>query len=183
MLTIGVDPGTRRLGWGLVRREGTRLTHVEHGIIRLDPSDPLALRLAVIDDALGQVIARHRPTAGAVEGMFFHKDAQAAAKLGHARGVILLALQRAKIEIAEYAPAFVKRSVTGSGRADKAQIGQMVRGLLGLSEIAGHDAADALAIAITHCRANGLPAGLARPRRRSSRRQKLPASILKLATK
>ena len=183
MLTIGLDPGTRCLGWGLVRRDGNRLTHVGHGTIRLDPGAPLALRLLMIDDELAKLIALHQPFAGAVEGIFFHKDAQAAAKLGHARGVILLALQRAKMEIAEYAPAFVKRSVTGNGRAEKAQVGQMVQGLLGLSEIAGHDAADALAIAITHCRASGLPPGISRPKRRSSRRQKLPASILKLAVK
>jgi crossover junction endodeoxyribonuclease RuvC len=183
VLTLGIDPGTLRLGWGLVRRDGNRLSHVEHGTIRLTPSDSLAKRLAVIDKELTQIIARHEPSAGAVEGIFFHKDAQAAAKLGHARGVILLALQRAELEIAEYAPAFVKRSVTGQGRADKAQVGQMVRGLLGLSEIAGHDAADALAIAITHCRANGLPPALSRPKRRSPGRRQLPPSILKLAAK
>lgn len=183
MLTLGLDPGTLRLGWGVVCREGSRLTHVAHGIIRLDPAASLAARLSVIDVELAGLIALHRPSSGAVEGIFFHKDAQAAAKLGHARGVMLLALQRANMEIAEYAPAFVKRSVTGRGRADKAQVGQMVRALLGLSEVVGHDAADALALAITHCRGSGLPPALSRPKRRSGTRRTLPASILKRAVK
>ena len=148
-LVLGIDPGTRRLGWGLVKKDGTRLVHVAHGVIA--PGDDLALgdRLVVIEAELTRVVESYRPTRAGLEAIFFAKDAQAAAKLGHARGVALLVCARAALRIAEYAPARVKRTVTASGRADKAQVGQMVRALLALAEIPAVDAADALALAIT----------------------------------
>lgn len=175
MLILGLDPGTRKLGWGVVQRQGGTVGHVDHGVICMDADKPLAARLHMIEVGLTSVVERFKPAAGAVEGLFFHKDAQAAAKLGHARGVVLLVLQRAGLEIAEYAPAFVKRSITGHGRAGKTQVEQMVLGLLGLAEVSGHDASDALAIAITHSRSSGLPQALSPSigRKRGSRRGRL----------
>jgi crossover junction endodeoxyribonuclease RuvC len=158
VITVGVDPGTRYLGWGVVSRAGNRLTHIDHGVICLNPEDTLALRLKQIEEELREVLARHRPAVGSVETLFFHKDAQAAAKLGHARGVVLLSLARAGIEVAEYAPARVKRTITGHGQADKRQMALMIRALLGLPEVPKSDAADALALAVTHLRVGHLTA-------------------------
>ena len=156
MLALGIDPGTLKLGWGLVRRDGNRLRHIAHGVIRLPPGTPLASRLARIALELSEVVAEQRPAVAAVESLFFNKDAQAAAKLGHARGVVLLCLEQAGVTIAEYAPARVKRTVVGHGQADKRQVAQMVRALLGLAAPPPSDAADALAIAITHLRLGGI---------------------------
>lgn len=152
MIALGIDPGTRQLGWGVVVRNGNRLRHIAHGVIRLDPKLSLAERLHRIDLELGQVVALHRPDVGSVESLFFHKDAQAAAKLGHARGVVLLALARAGVAIAEYPPARVKRTVAGRGQADKRQVAMMIRAVLGLDALPPSDAADALALAVTHLR-------------------------------
>jgi crossover junction endodeoxyribonuclease RuvC len=152
MLALGIDPGTRHLGWGVVSREGNRLTHVAHGVIHLDERAPLATRLTGIEQQLDAVIARYCPEVGSVESLFFHKDAQAAAKLGHARGVVLLLLARAGIEVAEYAPARVKLTIAGSGQAEKRQVALMVRAVLSLDALPPPDAADALALAITHLR-------------------------------
>jgi crossover junction endodeoxyribonuclease RuvC len=152
MLTLGIDPGTLKLGWGLVRRDGNRLRHIAHGVIRLQPGAPLASRLSRIAHELASVLAEQKPTVAAVESLFFNKDAQAAAKLGHARGVVLLCLEQAGVTIAEYAPARVKRTVVGHGQADKRQVAQMVRAMLALDAAPPSDAADALALAITHLR-------------------------------
>jgi crossover junction endodeoxyribonuclease RuvC len=149
---IGLDPGTRHFGWGVVEARGTRIAHVGHGVVHTDASAPIAERLVAIERALVDVIAHHAPAEASVETLFFAKDAQAAAKLGHARGVALLVCARAELGVFEYAPALVKRAVAGSGRADKAQVAQMVRVLLGLPEVPQADAADALAIAVVHCR-------------------------------
>ncbi len=179
MIAVGIDPGTRHLGWGVVKREGNRLQHVAHGVIDLDASLSLGVRLARIDEALGRVIDAHRPDVGSVESLFFHKDAQAAAKLGHARGVVLLVLVRAGVEIAEYAPAKVKRTVAGKGQADKRQMQLMVRALLALDELPKTDAADALALAVTHLRLGPLAARLAaRPELEPSRVRANPALAL-----
>ena len=147
---IGIDPGTRHLGWGVVERQGSRTTHIAHGVVDTDESRPLCDRLVEIDDALEIVIAEHAPTAAAVEGIFFAKDATAAAKLGHARGIVLLRLARAGLVAAEYPPSRVKRAVVGSGLATKAQVAQIVTGLLRLTAPPRVDAADALAIALAH---------------------------------
>jgi crossover junction endodeoxyribonuclease RuvC len=152
VIAIGIDPGTRHLGWGVIRAEGNRLAHVAHGVIDVDARLSLARRLTVIDTSLADVIGRYRPEVASVETLFFHRDAQAAAKLGHARGVVLLGLSRASVEVAEYAPAHVKLAVTGKGNADKRQVAHMVRALLALEGPPRSDAADALALAITHCR-------------------------------
>lgn len=160
MIAIGIDPGTRRLGWGVVSRTGNRLLHVAHGVIALDGSDSIAARLVELEGQLTRVIREHRPTVSSVESLFFNKDAQAAAKLGHARGVVLLCLAREGIPIAEYAPAKIKRTIAGSGQADKRQVALMVRAALSLDGLPPADAADALAIAITHLRLGGLLSAL-----------------------
>ncbi|MFO0618693.1 MAG: crossover junction endodeoxyribonuclease RuvC, partial [Polyangiaceae bacterium] len=95
MRVIGIDPGTRHLGWGVLHREGTRIEHVAHGVIDTDESAPLAHRLVQIDDALSTILSTYAPAAAAVEALFYAKDAQAASKLGHARGIVLLRLARA----------------------------------------------------------------------------------------
>lgn len=152
MVVIGIDPGTRHLGWGVVRGEGNRVCHLGHGVIDPDEGQPLAQRLVVLERGLSEVIAQYSPGVGSVESLFFYKDATAAAKLGHARGVVLLALARAGVEVFEYAPARVKNTVTGTGRADKRQVARMVRTYLALAEEPREDAADALALALTYLR-------------------------------
>jgi crossover junction endodeoxyribonuclease RuvC len=156
VIVLGIDPGTRHFGWGLVAREGNRLSHVAHGVIDTDVTGPIAERLVEIEVALVEVVRAHAPEAAAVESLFFAKDAQAAAKLGHARGVALLVCARAFLPIAEYPPARVKRTVAGNGRAEKLQVASMVKVLLGLKELPRPDAADALAVAITHLQASPL---------------------------
>lgn len=162
VIVLGVDPGTRRLGWGVVARDGNRLRHLGHGVLALPPTRPLAERLNLIDQGLSDVIARFRPQASSVESLFFHKDAQAAAKLGHARGVVLLCCARSGVDVAEYAPARVKRTVTGHGAADKRQVALLVRAMLSLDAPPPSDAADALALALTHLRQAPLAQALGR---------------------
>jgi crossover junction endodeoxyribonuclease RuvC len=174
VIALGIDPGSRHFGWGVIRSEGNRIAHVAHGVIDVDPALSLALRLAHIDTALTQVIALYRPEVGSVETLFFHRDPQAAAKLGQARGVALLGLARAGVEVAEYAPAHVKRAVAGKGNADKRQVAHMVRALLALEEPPRSDAADALALAITHCRRGPIDGAL------DARRTPLPKDIAAL---
>jgi crossover junction endodeoxyribonuclease RuvC len=128
----------------------------------LPPSRSLADRLTLIEEGLCQVIERFRPTASSVETLFFHKDAQAAAKLGHARGVVLLCCARSGVSVAEYAPARVKRTVAGHGAADKRQVAMLVRAVLALDKLPPSDAADALALALTHLRQAPLAAALER---------------------
>jgi crossover junction endodeoxyribonuclease RuvC len=147
---LGLDPGSRHFGWGIVQRVGTKLVHIAHGVVHPDVDGTFADRLVVIESALVVVVEQYRPTHASVEGLFFAKDAQAAAKLGHARGVALLVCARAGLPIAEYPPARVKQTVTGGGRAAKGQVAQMVKAILALREAPVADAADALAVALTH---------------------------------
>lgn len=156
VIAIGIDPGTRKLGWGVVARAGNRLSHIAHGVIALDGSESIASRLVELEGQLTRVLREHRPNVSSVESLFFNKDAQAAAKLGHARGVVLLCLAREGIPIAEYAPAKIKRTIAGTGQADKRQVALMVRAALALDSLPPADAADALAIAMTHLRLGGL---------------------------
>ncbi len=150
MRILGVDPGTRHLGWGIVEAQGTRLVHNAHGIVHTDTAQPLERRLVQIDEALREVLLQYGPEEAAVESLFYAKDAQAASKLGHARGVVLLVLAKGGVPIREYPPARVKRTVCGRGRATKQQVAMMVRALLGMRELPGTDATDALAVALTH---------------------------------
>jgi crossover junction endodeoxyribonuclease RuvC len=158
VIVLGLDPGTRHFGWGVVRRVGTRLSHVAHGVLDVEKKGELGDRLVAIESALVDVVREHQPTHASIETLFFAKDASAAAKLGHARGVALLVCRRAGLEAHEYAPARVKRTIAGGGRADKAQVAQMIRVVLGLRELPRSDAADALAIAVTHLQGTRLPA-------------------------
>jgi crossover junction endodeoxyribonuclease RuvC len=149
-VVLGLDPGTRHFGWGVVERRGTRFFHRAHGIVHASEDDTIANRLVVIERALVEVVGEHTPSVASVEALFFAKDPQAAAKLGHARGVALLVCARAGLPVFEYAPTLVKRAVAGSGRAQKPQVAQMVRVVLGLAAPPEADAADALAVALTH---------------------------------
>jgi crossover junction endodeoxyribonuclease RuvC len=154
MRILGIDPGSRRTGWGVVQLEGTRLVHIGSGTIAVSEKLPLAKRLRSIHGALEQVIAEHQPGAVAVEEIFFAKYANAALKLGHARGVALLVAAQADLDLHEYPPAIVKRTVVGRGAADKVQMGRLVTALLGLRAPPEEDEADALAVAITHIQAS-----------------------------
>lgn len=150
MRVLGLDPGTRHAGWGVIDRVGTRIAHVAHGVVSPREKDSLAERLVVIFDQVTEIIAQTKPDAAAVENIFFAKDATAASKLGHARGVLFLACAKAGLPVFEYPPARVKLAVTGHGRSEKAQVAQMMRALLKLIEVPKADAADALAVALTH---------------------------------
>lgn len=162
MIVVGVDPGTRHLGWGVLESSGNRITHRAHGVIDASEHGSLAERLLQIEVGLVEVLAEYRPEVASVETLFFHKDAQAAAKLGHARGVVLLSMARRRIVVHDYAPARVKSTVAGHGRAGKAQMVRMVRMLLSLEASVREDAADALALALTHLRREPVQRALTR---------------------
>ena len=150
MLILGLDPGLGTTGWGLIQAEGNRLAHVANGQIRTDTAAPLPRRLAALADQLEALLRDHAPAAAAVEEVFVNKNPQSTLKLGQARGVVLMCAARAGIEVGEYAPSLVKKAVVGTGGAEKAQVHAMVSRLLPGVKIAGSDAADALAVAITH---------------------------------
>ena len=152
---LGLDPGLGRMGWGVIDVSGTRLSHVAHGVIVTRVSDGLGLRLLALHGEVARIIAEFGPGAIAVEQAFVHKDPSAALKLGHARAVALLAAAQAGLEIAEYAPNHIKKSVVGAGHADKRQIQMMVRRLLPACGVEVGDAADALAAAIAHAHLAG----------------------------
>jgi crossover junction endodeoxyribonuclease RuvC len=149
MRVIGIDPGLRRTGWGVVDVLGVRLTHVANGAC-LSDGDDLASRLCSLHAQLVAVIARFRPDAAAVEHTFVNKDAAGTLKLGQARGIALLAPAQAGIAVAEYAPNAVKKAIVGVGHAEKSQVQHMVRLQLPGVALTGPDAADALAIALCH---------------------------------
>ena len=148
MRIIGVDPGLRRAGWGVIDVSAGRLRHVANGVCD-SGSGPLGARLARLHAGLAAAIAAHGPEAAAIERTFVNADPSGALLLGQARGVALLALAQAGLDAAEFAPNEVKKSVVGAGRADKRQIAQMVARLLPGARASAHDAWDALAIAIT----------------------------------
>ncbi len=149
MRVLGIDPGLRNLGWGVIDVAGSRLTHVANGVCRSD-GDDLSERLLSLFNQLSEIVARFVPDTAAVEQTFVNKDGAGTLKLGQARGIAMLVPARAGLSIGEYAPNTVKKAVVGVGHADKGQIGHMVRLQLPGAEIAGADAADALAIAICH---------------------------------
>ncbi len=150
MLILGLDPGLGTTGWGLIRAEGNRLSHVANGQIRTDARAGLPERLVALDAALSALIAAHNPDHAAVEEVFVNANPQSTLKLGQARGVVLLGAARSGIVVGEYAARLVKKAVVGVGNASKDQVHAMVARLLPGCSIAGPDAADALAIAITH---------------------------------
>jgi crossover junction endodeoxyribonuclease RuvC len=147
---LGLDPGLGTTGWGLIRAEGNRLSHIANGQLKTSPAAALPTRLAHLADQLETLMAQHRPEAAAVEEVFVNKNPQSTLKLSHARGVALMCAARSGIAVGEYAPTLVKKAVVGTGGAEKAQVHAMVARLLPGAQIAGADAADALAVAITH---------------------------------
>jgi crossover junction endodeoxyribonuclease RuvC len=159
---IGLDPGLAATGWGVIEANGTRLAHVAHGVVRTRPADPIERRLAQLHAGLRAVFIAHAPDAAAVEEVFQNRNPQSTLKLGEARGIALLAAGEAGLPVTELATRLVKKSLTGTGAADKAQVAFMVQRLLPAAGPVAADAADALAVAIA---AAGLtPAGLTGPR-------------------
>ena len=149
-LILGLDPGLGTTGWGLIRAEGNRLSHLANGQLKTDASEPLPKRLSHLATQLEAIFFDHRPQAAAVEEVFVNKNPQSTLKLGQARGVILMVAARSGLDVGEYAARLVKKAVVGVGNAEKAQVHAMVQRLLPGARIAGADAADALAVAITH---------------------------------
>ena len=151
MIVLGIDPGTAITGYGLIREEDTQAVAIAYGAITTPSDQPLPARLLTLHRELGQIIDQYKPDHAAVEQLFFNKNVRTALAVGHARGATLLALAQAGVSIFEYTPLEVKQAVTGNGRAEKAQVQQMVTLLLGLDKIPKpDDVADALAIALCH---------------------------------
>jgi len=147
---LGVDPGLRRMGWGLIAVSGNTLSFVAAGTVRVPLDGELAQRLLALHTGLSAVVGAWTPDEAAVEQTFVNRDASATLKLGQARGIALLVPAQAGIPVAEYAPNAIKKTVVGAGHAEKAQIRAMVKVLLPRAEFDSDDAADALAIAICH---------------------------------
>lgn len=160
MRVMGLDPGLRALGWGVVDVSGSRLSHVANGICR-SGAGTLGARLVTLFDELSEIWDRFSPDAAAVEQTFVSRDGAATLKLGQARGIAMLVPARAGIDVGEYAPNQVKKAVVGVGHADKRQVDHMVRMQLPGIEIAGSDAADALAVAICHAHMSATAARIA----------------------
>ena len=152
---IGIDPGLRNMGYGIIESEGSRLSFVACGSVHSDATLSLAERLRQLHDGLAAIIAEHAPDEAAVEETFVNRDPQGALKLGQARGIALLVPALAGLPVAEYAANVIKKTVVGAGHADKAQIAMMVKVLLPKSAAKSSDAADALAAAITHAQHRG----------------------------
>ena len=158
MRVLGIDPGSETTGWGVVEGDARRYRLVEFGTVKAKPRERFAARLLKISVGIEELIERFLPDVCAVEEAFFAVNAQTALKLGHVRGVVLLAAERAGVEIAEYAPRLVKQTVVGYGAAEKQQVQEMMRVLLKLKEVpTPHDASDALAVAVTHLHHAGRP--------------------------
>ncbi|MHA1597986.1 MAG: crossover junction endodeoxyribonuclease RuvC [Alphaproteobacteria bacterium] len=150
MRLLGLDPGLRQTGWGVIESDANRLSHVANGVVRSSANKSLSERLVELYDGLAAIIAEHQPMEAAVEETFVNKNPASTLKLGQARGICLLAPARTGIAVAEYTPNLVKKSVVGAGHAAKQQVEAMVGVLLPGITIAGPDAADALAVAICH---------------------------------
>ncbi|MDF0599823.1 crossover junction endodeoxyribonuclease RuvC [Psychromarinibacter sp. C21-152] len=149
MRVLGIDPGLRAMGWGVIEVSGTRFGHVANGVCRSEGAD-LPARLLSLHAQLSEIVARFAPASAAVEQTFVNKDGAGTLKLGQARGIAMLVPAQAGLPVGEYAPNTVKKTVVGVGHADKRQVDHMVRMQLPGIEIAGPDAADALAIALCH---------------------------------
>ena len=147
---IGIDPGLRHTGWGVIGTQSNRLSFIASGTVDTDSADPLATRLKALHDGLLTIMQSQMPNEAAVEATFVNRDGAATLKLGQARGICMLVPALAGLSVAEYAPNLVKKSVVGAGHADKTQIRAMVKLLLPRAEFKTEHAADALAIAICH---------------------------------
>ncbi len=162
MLVLGIDPGTAITGFGLVREDQAGLALVDYGVITTPAGQPLPERLQTIYQGLRDVVTQHQPQTAAVEELFFSRNARTALSVGHARGVTLLALADAGLSIHEYKPLEIKQAVAGYGGADKRQVQEMVRMLLGLDHVPQpDDAADAVAVAVCHIHSAHMKALLA----------------------
>ena len=150
MIILGLDPGLGTTGWGLIQAEGNRLSHIANGQLKTDAAVSLPRRLSHLASQLESLLADHAPEAAAVEEVFVNKNPQSTLKLGQVRGVVLMVVARAGLDVGEYAARLVKKAVVGTGSAEKSQVHAMVQRLLPGATIAGPDAADALAVAITH---------------------------------
>ena len=150
MRMLGIDPGLRATGWGVIDVDGNRLIHVAHGVVKSDRTAPLAVRLTQLHEGLCAVVEQYRPASAAVEETFVNKNPRSTLSLGQARGVALLAPALSGLEVSEYAANLIKKSVVGSGHADKRQVAAMVHRLLPGCLTTSSDAADALAVAICH---------------------------------
>jgi crossover junction endodeoxyribonuclease RuvC len=156
MIIMGIDPGSRKTGWGVIRHRGNRSEHIANGTIVLGETEPLPNRLVKLAEAVDALLREHRPEACAVEKIFSAKNARSALVLGQARGVAVCEVARAGVAMFEYSATEVKKSVTGSGGAAKSQVARMVRMLLGQAQELEENAADALALALTHGAASRL---------------------------
>ena len=150
---LGLDPGLRCTGWGVIDVQGARLAHAGHGVISPNPNLSLDGRLLILFDEVAKVVEAYAPDEAAIEETFMNTNAGSALKLGHARAAVMLAPARAGIPVAEYAAKVVKKALVGTGSADKDQVGFMIRRLLPTAVVTSADAADALAVAITHAHA------------------------------
>jgi crossover junction endodeoxyribonuclease RuvC len=150
MIILGLDPGLGTTGWGVIAATGNRLSHIANGQIKTNPKQALPERLVALDRALEDILLEYKPDGAAVEEVFVNSNPQSTLKLGQARGVILLGAAKSGIMVGEYAARLVKKAIVGVGNADKNQIHAMISRLLPGVKISGEDAADALAVAITH---------------------------------
>lgn len=147
---LGIDPGSRKTGYGLIEHSGNQSRHLASGCIKLNEKDSLSDRLFMLSRELGNLIEKLCPNCGAIEKIFYAKNAQSALSLGHARGVILLKFSERQLPVHEYQALKVKQTVVGVGRADKSQVQHMVKILLKIQDSLQEDQADALAVALTH---------------------------------
>ncbi|APG63359.1 crossover junction endodeoxyribonuclease RuvC [Sphingorhabdus lutea] len=150
MIIIGLDPALGTTGWGVIKRDGNRISHIANGGVTTNPKLPLASRLLDLDGQLAEILSKFRPDYVAVEEVFVNKNPQSTLKLAQARGVVILGAARTGTPVVEYAARLVKKSIVGKGNAKKEQISAMLNILLPGVHVAGEDAADALAVAITH---------------------------------
>src|SRR5512138_1144724 len=160
MKILGIDPGSRITGYGIITKEGNRLIHLDNGAIFSDKTSDFPSRLARIYRGLSEIIETYRPDAVAVENIFFSNNVQSALKLGQARGAAIVAGVNAGLPVFEYTALQVKQAVVGNGKAAKEQVQKMIRVLLNLPEIAQEDASDALAVAVCHAHSAGLNAAM-----------------------
>ncbi|BCG46152.1 Crossover junction endodeoxyribonuclease RuvC [Citrifermentans bremense] len=158
MIILGIDPGSRKTGYGIISQQGNRLIHVDNGAIFTQSAKDFPERLERIFTGLSEIIAQYRPEVVAVEDVFLAKNAQSALKLGQARGAAIVAAVNVGLPVHEYTAMQVKQAVVGTGRAEKTQVQQMIKALLNLPEVAQEDASDALAVAICHAHSAGVSA-------------------------
>ena len=160
MMILGIDPGSRLTGWGLVDHSNKRSAYLASGALRLGTQRPLAERLLRLSEGMEDLLARYNPGHCAIERIFTAKNARSALVLGHARGVILCAMARRGVKLHEYSPTQIKQAIVGGGRASKTQVQLMVGALLAHKAALQEDEADALAVALTHAVCSGLAAWL-----------------------